>query len=720
MSSKSANIPVVDVDQAFPALVGTTIGSTAVAPFDQGPTVRAAIRDVLGVRSREEDPKAFTDALTAAFRLVRIEGHIESQFVPRGYAIQADLGAVTGGQASLYRRASIARAEILRILDGLTPLRVDGDLEDMDAYRTIVRNAVVSLVDEMGAPGGPRIGMVDAYFTGLTGAGYGDTPDTIAGQLGALRDRFGLIDDNVNTVEEEGLRTAFWTLVDMVTDLNDAWDAQSGHFAGDDGAGFLGTELILISRLMEAASDQVDELEHILDSVLIPQSERQTIRLHEATNLTLDGLLTWLHVFLTDEGRRLAQDAGRDGIVSALAPTAVALAQTFQRFLVDPIVPCEPRHGQVPIRYLPAGCCTRWPAGMFAARVAIAVSSLCRLLMELARRAQKVGRYAGVVVIDVTVSEMHNFVDDGIQSHAANVEFRGMNMRPSYIPAFVKREARARGRDCCRAEELTVDDLILPMDLSATADGESISATFRYDAVTQVMGEAGVEVDLQGAVLPAADVPIAILNLETGSVVHAPWPTTWPRLTRADRPRGNVGKRGPDPEDDDPDWEVADYKLRNRSIDFDELGEPGDPPDNTAEVLLAAAAVKEAQDAANGLVAQAQIHHAGLQEMARIEKETYADAEARKIMLASQVAALEKERDRPGLGKDKKAQLATDLQRVRRQVRSAEKELDELAASVAHTTAEVDAAGLQVNALSAILERTRGAHDILDRTVKEH
>ena len=28
--------------------------------------------------------------------------HIVADFVPRGYAVQADLGAVTGGQASLY------------------------------------------------------------------------------------------------------------------------------------------------------------------------------------------------------------------------------------------------------------------------------------------------------------------------------------------------------------------------------------------------------------------------------------------------------------------------------------------------------------------------------------------------------------------------------------------------------------------------------------------
>src|SRR3954447_9596588 len=168
-SNSSGHIPVVDVDQAFPTLVGTAVGSSTAGPLDQGPTVRAAIRDVLGVRSRVADSKAFTDALTASFRLTTVEGHVVSQFVPRGYAIQSDLGAVTGGQASLYRRAMISRTEVLRILDGLTPLRVDGDTDDMEAYRTIVRNGVQSLVDELGYPGGPRVAMVDAYLNALTG-----------------------------------------------------------------------------------------------------------------------------------------------------------------------------------------------------------------------------------------------------------------------------------------------------------------------------------------------------------------------------------------------------------------------------------------------------------------------------------------------------------------------------------------------------------------------
>lgn len=538
MSSKSSgHIPVVDVDQAFPTLVGTPTGSGSVALFDQGPQVRAAIRDVLGVRSRVEDPKAFTDALTAAFRLFHLEGHTESEYVPRGYAVQADLGAVTGGQASLYRRATLSRTEILRILDGLVPLRVDGDQQDMDAYRTIVRNAVQNLVDELGAPGGPRVAMVDAYLTGLLGTDPHRDPDRIGGQLGALRDRFGLVDDNVNTIEEEGLRTAYWTLVDMTRDLFRAWESQRDHFTGGSGAGFLGTQLILISRLMEAAADQVDELEAVLDSVLIPQSERQTILLHDESNLTLDGLLTWLHVFLAEEGRHLAQDAGRDGIVSALAPTAVALAETFKHALADPIVPGNAVEGLVPVRYLRAGCCRSWPPGMRSARVTIAVSSLCRLLMELAARAQSIGRWAGVVVIDVAVTKLARTVDAARTIEGVNVEFRGLNLRRHFIPAFVKRRARDRGEDGCRAEDLRVNDLVRPLEYSASADGESVSAIFDLAKVGKIFAEAGIfQVPDVGFVLPATDVPIALIDSETTRVVHAPWPRSWPRLVRADHP----------------------------------------------------------------------------------------------------------------------------------------------------------------------------------------
>jgi hypothetical protein len=44
------------------------------------------------------------EAVEAGSQLATIRGceHVVANFVPRGYAVQADLGAVTGGQASLY------------------------------------------------------------------------------------------------------------------------------------------------------------------------------------------------------------------------------------------------------------------------------------------------------------------------------------------------------------------------------------------------------------------------------------------------------------------------------------------------------------------------------------------------------------------------------------------------------------------------------------------
>ncbi len=552
----NTNIPVVDVDQAFPAMVDRSQPrNRAAVEGDLAPQVNAALRDVLGWRPRVEDPKAFIDALGASFRLVPVEGHIEAQYVPRGYAVQADLGAVTGGQASLYRRALVARAEILRILSALTPLRTDADADDMEAYRSLVRGAVQRLVDEIGGAGGPRVQMVDTYFRGLTGSrkpNPATTPDGVAGQLGALRDRFGLTDANVNTVEEEGVRTSFWTLVDMITDLHTSWDYQRKQFSGGSGQGFLGTELILLSRLMEASGDQVEELEAVLDSVLISASERRTLVLDSDTGLTLDGLLMWLRTFLGEEGRHLAQDTGRDGIVSALAPTAVELVKTFKRTLADRIVDDEDHpevddDGCCPVRYLPASCCAPLPAGMYAARTRIAVAGLCRLLLDLARTAQRIGRYPAPVLTNVLFRPITGR-DDVVE-----VELRGFNLRPTYLPAFVKKP-KAGVAVGCRVEEFGTKGLLLALRDSATADDERVTGLFRIEDVFVAFSAQNVNQrsggwtdslrsiqshtvpSAAGFSMPAEDLPIAIIDGEAGTVIHAPEPRTWPNLRLARKP----------------------------------------------------------------------------------------------------------------------------------------------------------------------------------------
>jgi hypothetical protein len=577
VTDQQPELPVVEVDQAFPLLTtdgATRGGNQPAAATDQAPAVSAVIRDVLGWRPRREDTKAFTAALGASFQLYWVQGHREARYVPRGFAVQADLGGVTGGQASLYTRAQAAHGQITRLLDALKPLRPDSDPEDCEAYRTLVRDSVNQVVSELGMPGGPRVELIDSAFAVLTGqqfgrapgaqpgtgsretdlvAGYihdgeiqlappGTTVDDIPGQLGALRDRFGLTDDNVNTVEEEQVRTSFLTLVDLVVDLQDSWSKQREAFGDDAGRGFLGTELVLINRLMAAAAEQVDELEAVLDSALVSSAERQTVLLDKRTRLTLDGLLTWMRAFLTKDGPRIARDTGRDGLTTSFTPTVLALQRALGTTLVAQLGIRSPGSGI--ISYLPLGCFTQLPPGMHAARTKIAVSGLCGLLERLADAAARIGRFTGAVLIDVVVTPVGDlslpaFHQDSTAeaSTFVRVEVRGLHLRPSYVPAFVAQGVDARR---LRLGRLRLgEDLILPVSGSASANADSVVAIFSQELLPTALRN----LDLRdGAVFAASEIPLTLVDGEVGRIVNAPPVTTWPAMRPASIPDDRPGR----------------------------------------------------------------------------------------------------------------------------------------------------------------------------------
>lgn len=527
------NIPVVDTDQAFPTMVDRDASTrdSSSGPGDVGPQVSTVLRDVLGWRPRVEDPKAFIDALSASFRLVNVEGHTEAQFVPRGYAVQADLGAVSGGQASLYRRALLVRTESLRILAGLVSLRMDSDPQDMEAYRTMVRSSTERLVDELGTAGGPRVEIVDNYFQSLTGTAESDpnvTADTVVGQLGSLRDRFGLIDANVNTIEEEGIRTSFWTLVDMIIDLKASWLRQKLAFTGGQGVGFIGTDLILLSRLMEATVDQVDELEMVFDSVLISKSERRTLTINKTSLLTVDGLLMWIRNFLSEEGRRTVEDTGRDGIVAALTPTLLELYKAFKSFMDSVLCNNESTvyGGQTFTvrRYLPASCSSEFPSGMYSARARIALAGACRLLKELVKTAGRIGRYPAPVLIEVVV-----YPPMQQRTQIRRIEVRGFNIRPTFIPAFIHDPKNWPTSD-------PIKEAIKALHDTVTADDESMSGLFDANQFVGPELLPLVASATEVRAFPAEDVPIAVIDGERGTIISAPEPRTWPNLNPANDP----------------------------------------------------------------------------------------------------------------------------------------------------------------------------------------
>jgi hypothetical protein len=321
-----------------------------------GQTVERALRDVLGWRPRASDPKGFQAALQHAFTTEEMAGHTETRWNPRSYSveIQADLGAVTGAQASLYTRAKSTIDRTLPLVDGLQPLRVDFDPENVNAIRAIVRTQLTELVAELGVEGGPRVQRVDQLFGFLLGDQPFDDldvlrdPGEVEGNLGVLRDRLGLERRRINTIEEEQNFTNFLIVVDDVVSLAESWDAQRASFDRQSAVEpFLGTQLVLVSRDLEVIAESVREVEFAMNSVFLGPAERQTLELRfppapagtgqrsgvptaaGAPPMFVSELLTWVERFATEEGRQLIDEGGRQGVV-AFRPTLQLLQALVQ------------------------------------------------------------------------------------------------------------------------------------------------------------------------------------------------------------------------------------------------------------------------------------------------------------------------------------------------------------------------------------------------------
>ena len=316
-------------------------GSAGVMPgaAPLGAIAENAIRQVLGWRPRYDDPKSFVAALTQSFELADNDGHIEWKFTPRGYAVQAELGAVTGAQASLFLRAKDTVARCLRLITALSPLRVDADEELRMSTVSIIRQALQELLEEFGLVGGPRRQRVDGLFDLLLGEGNKPTfPENLipGSQLWLMSERFGLKRERINTIEEEQNFTNFLIIADDVISLLRAWESWKQSQTTEP---FLGTQMVLLSRQLAVIAESVQEAYFAMDSVFLRDAERQVTVLDFATKLgndfaketplTVEELLDWIDGFASTEGPRMIQDSGKDGVVAfaSLVKRLVKLAR---------------------------------------------------------------------------------------------------------------------------------------------------------------------------------------------------------------------------------------------------------------------------------------------------------------------------------------------------------------------------------------------------------
>jgi hypothetical protein len=312
-------------------------GTTAAGP-GLGQTVQTALREVLSWRPRASNVQGFRAALDQSFAEKEDEyGTKQYIWVQRSYAVQADLGAVTGAQASILTRAKAAYDQSIPILDGLVALRSDADVENVEAAREIVRSYLTELINELGQEGGPRVQRVDSIFLSLLGPTGAIDPDKVTGALGGLRDVYGLTSAQVNTIDEERNLTNYQVLVDYVVSLKLSWDNQRRFFDRVGKDVFLGTQLVLVSRALGVVAESVQETAFAMDSVFLGEAERQTVQLEYAGEppLFISELLAWVDHFATEEGPRLIRDGGKTGIKS-LQPVAKQLADLVSDAQLQP------------------------------------------------------------------------------------------------------------------------------------------------------------------------------------------------------------------------------------------------------------------------------------------------------------------------------------------------------------------------------------------------
>lgn len=298
-----------------------TSSCTDLAKATPSQQAQDTIRRILGWRYRGDDAKGFTAALNKSFVLQIVEGHIEWSWAARPFLVQADLGEITGAQASLYARAKVALDMVLPLLDGLVPLRPDPDPEGDTAIRGAIRETLVQLVQELCAVGGPRVSRVDAAFKRLTGAAsVASGVRTLTGEIKQLQDRFSLERRYVNTADDEQNLTNFLVLVDYLQSLFASWSSERSFFlwlqqpkpapiskkqmmklAEDLGC------LVKLSQALDSLAASVQEAYDAMDSVFFGPAERQAKQI-AGSSISVEDLLGWIESFATAEGPQLLQD----------------------------------------------------------------------------------------------------------------------------------------------------------------------------------------------------------------------------------------------------------------------------------------------------------------------------------------------------------------------------------------------------------------------------
>ncbi len=329
-----------------------SVSTPATGGGDLQGIVENALGSILGHTQRTDNPKTLVNTLTQTFTARQVDGRTVYDWNPQTASVRAsDLGGgITGAQASLYHRAKTAIQDGIQLLNGLNPLKPSADRENMEATRSIIRTEMQELLAELGARGGPRILRVDNLFELLLGEDLDSGNQRPGGQLKKLAEYFGLVRGQINTVEEEQNYSNFLTLKDYLQSLRRSWVDYKRTQHSSAGA-YIGTQLVRLSQALAVVAESVQEVYRIMELFFLGPEERLSVYIDftrarakdeemetpysiprpafplpdgtgypvEETaklgdSMSVEGLLTWVWRFASEEGPMLAKSGGKLGI----------------------------------------------------------------------------------------------------------------------------------------------------------------------------------------------------------------------------------------------------------------------------------------------------------------------------------------------------------------------------------------------------------------------
>lgn len=363
------------------------------------------LRQALGWRYRSGDVRGFNAALDRSFTLKEDEeGRVTARWTPQTYAVQADLGEITGAQASVLEQARVTIDYILPLVEGLKPLRVDSDPEDIRAVTVLLAAKFNAIKADLARVGGPRVQKIDLIYQELLGfpidvpisdhdAWREEVEKTDGGKtryslLHQLTEELGLEPALANTVEEERNLTNALIVIDSVIALRTAWIGKRPYFDRSDTNKdrYLGTQLVWISRQLDVVAESVRDAYQAMDSVYFGPQEREATDIsyvkqgtkEAVAPITVADLLDWVHSFATVDASHLLHDAGKDGVL--------ALRSTVAR--LQELVGAAREYSE---RGAGTGAV---PRSFFNARVERALGEIEQQLLQVSERAERITRTA--------------------------------------------------------------------------------------------------------------------------------------------------------------------------------------------------------------------------------------------------------------------------------------------------------------------------------------